>query len=92
MNAVLLKYANTVVTMGGNAAERRMCIEEAVKANKDFTKQEHNDIPKEEQTSHRGLGAIILQKILQKKWVIMKASGGARPNYTSRKWAEFRRI
>lgn len=38
MNAILLKYTGMVVTIGGNAAERRMFIEEAVKANEDFTK------------------------------------------------------
>ena len=76
MNAVLLKYAGTVVTIGGNATERRMYIKEEVKANKDFTRQEHDDIPWEVQTSHRGLGAIILEKILQKMW-IMEASGRA---------------
>jgi hypothetical protein len=78
MNAVLLKYAGTVVTIGGNAAERRMYIKEKVKANRDFTRQEHDGIPWEVQTRHRGLSAIILEKILQKMW-IMEASGRANP-------------
>jgi hypothetical protein len=69
----MLSSSNTqsiVVTIGGNAAERRMYIEEAVKANKEFTKQEYSDIPWEEQTSHCGFGAIILQKILQQMWIL----------------------
>jgi len=65
MNAILLEYADTIVTIGGNAAGRRICIE-AVQANGDFTEQEYRDIPWEEQTDHRGLGAMILQKVLEK--------------------------
>jgi hypothetical protein len=67
-----------------------MYIKEEVKANKDFTRQEHDDIPWEVKTNHRGLGAIILEKILQKMW-IMEASGRAQSNYAGRKWASFRR-
>jgi len=70
VNAILLKYAGTVVIVGGNAAGKRMYIEEAVKANKEFTKEEYGDIPWEEQTSHRRLGAVILQKILQQMWIL----------------------
>jgi hypothetical protein len=46
--------------------------------------KERDDILWEEQTNHRGLGSIILQKILQQVW-IMEASGEARPNHASHK-------
>ncbi len=63
MNAILLKYAGAVVAIGRDAHERNKYIEQAVKANKEFTKQEYDDVSWDQQTSHRGLGITILQNV-----------------------------
>jgi hypothetical protein len=61
LNTILPKYAGAVVAIGINPHERRKYTEQAVQANRDFTRQERDDISWEEQTSHGGLCITILQ-------------------------------
>jgi hypothetical protein len=48
MNTILPKYAGAVVAIGINPHERRKYIEQAVQANRDFIRQERDDISWEE--------------------------------------------
>jgi len=56
MNVVLLKYADTVMAIRINAQERKKYIEQAVRANREFTKQKRDDISWEEQARQTGNG------------------------------------
>jgi Fic family protein len=45
MNSILLKYTGTVVEIGVDANEREKYIEQAFNANREFTKEDQEDIP-----------------------------------------------
>jgi hypothetical protein len=59
LNTVLLKYVSSIVAIGVGVSERERYLEQACKANAIFTKQDHDDVPWEEQTSHHDLRAMI---------------------------------
>lgn len=63
MNAILLYYMGTCVAIGVELDEREWYIQQACTANKAFTKQEHDDIPWSEQTSHHALWNCVKEKI-----------------------------
>jgi hypothetical protein len=75
MNAVLLKYTGTVVEIGAEPEEREKYLEQAYYANKEFTKEDQEDIPWERRISHKNLAAVVVQKLTVRLKDVMEKLG-----------------
>lgn len=64
MNAIILKYSGIVIEIGVEPEEREKYLEQAYYANKEFTKEDKDDIPWEQLTSHKNLAAVVVEKLM----------------------------
>ena len=63
LNAILIKYTGLCIEIGTEFSEREKWIGLSNAANKGFLKEFRDDVDWNLQTSHRGIGALVLRKL-----------------------------